>query len=1804
MAVLQSTSITGGLVMHGMSVGFMRLNASGAVVIDTNTYVTGGPYLPTAGGTISGVLTISTIEDGKLVLRAPAGDTSQWNYINFVGTDGVRDAYLGTDGGGNPQWWRDDNSLRITLGSVATINDVQIVTNSGTWGINVTGTAGSETLATVTGRGATTTSAVTFNAGITVNGTAYYTFSKPSTSSYQTVALFGTGAGGIFITSDNAIISKGAYYNNGWIATATAGSLIDLTANSNNPGIATFSGATVGSGVTFSATYKIWHEGNLTNLNQLTNGPGYITSSGSISGSAGSVPWSGVSTGYRTNYDLGFRPADNSSSYAGFRFATPGNDADAGYFLIRGGADSDVYTQDGITLVADKGWLTLAQRTTASKGVRIMTGTTSVTRLQIDSSGNTDVGLGAGTVTLYHGGASRFWTGSDGTRTQGWAYFQNTSQGLHWPGNNWHLHPASASDFIIRSGSNTDSALRFDTNGTTRGYVYAENDNTIGFLTNSRNWAFRTYSNGNALVYGYLTVNGAGTSSSIYMNDSDNGQREIHCNSDRIGFLTQAGNWGAWLYDGADWEAASSVRAPIFYDSNDTTYYLDPNSSSRLRYLYVGDGGSNWSNPGGWDTTLYISGVNHAIIRVENRQNNYHSALHSHTGQLPGVGSPGDYDFRITRNWSNRMVFYTGYTYSEGYLQAADSLRAPIFYDSQDTTYYLDLNSSSDSALRIRGGALFGANSTWGKYLYVGTNGRVGATATVAVTNGNLHIDCEDGYALYLNWYSTNNIYSRGNFGVGSDSASYRLHVHGTGYATSDFRAPIFYDSENTAYYGDFASTSRLNVLDANSIYTSGGLSTNGGNSLLGVQSPGGASRANGGSTETGAFKITFPAGIPVYGMFKLVIHIYEYGQRGNGYEIHCGGHMYPNYMYNRFQVQYGSSNTPLNVRYGNDGTYGCIWIGNIDTTWSYPQIWVSEFMMGYSNTSWTTWRSGWNISLVTSYGNSGAMDGPYTCDYGYAASAGSASTSSQVTINYNDNSNANYQLLWGSGNNVYGTGGVYVNPADDRVYANYFSSAYYMDVYTSAGSDYLRITDNQVYRPNGGILYLNWSSNANVALTGPSGGNVGVGNNSPSYKMHVSGDIYANGGWLRVSGSSGLYFESYAGGWHMQDSSYMRAYNGKSVHMNGGSVDYVGSLYLESGGQGVHLQPNTGSYGSLQVTNSRGGWHGIRFTGSNVNLMVNTTEVGFHNNASGWQMRWESGTGYVHKGSTGGGTSATILDSSNYTSWAAPRSYLDGLSVGFHVYGDANTYYPILISAHGHFGMHRYSISRSYSDTAPWDPISTGSHKGGLTLTFDWSSDIAWGGNDKSYRIIQFAESYTTMVAGMALPVTGGMLVWLRGGGAGGAFYRLHTPGGLTASATAYMSGYTAANGAFYGIRTDTSNVNSEIRSRFPVRDSGNSDMYVNNNIVLHAGNYNSYSPTLTGGNASGTWSINITGNSGYASSAGNADTVDGFHAAAFPYRSGNTTGYYQVADWMQFNTSAGLYWPSYYGAHFYPNNYNSYTQFRLDGSKNGYGGIVDSYSAVAGIMYDSGGNGGVYREANSRWYMYYHLGNDCMGIGTSSTNSGYSVYSNKGHFVNLSGSNVSGFYNYHSGGISSGAVVNAFTAEWTTYGASFNIVYKQGELSPSDMCHIYNQGGFYMKIFDGSSNRFHRWDDNGAVSINSSSQGSYTFNVTGDIYATADVIAFSDARVKEDVRTVENALDKVTKLRGVTYIKKDEENKKRKMGVIAQEVLEVLPEVVHEDNDGYYGVSYGNIVGVLIEAIKEQQKQIDELKQELKNK
>lgn len=103
------------------------------------------------------------------------------------------------------------------------------------------------------------------------------------------------------------------------------------------------------------------------------------------------------------------------------------------------------------------------------------------------------------------------------------------------------------------------------------------------------------------------------------------------------------------------------------------------------------------------------------------------------------------------------------------------------------------------------------------------------------------------------------------------------------------------------------------------------------------------------------------------------------------------------------------------------------------------------------------------------------------------------------------------------------------------------------------------------------------------------------------------------------------------------------------------------------------------------------------------------------------------------------------------------------------------------------------------------------------------------------------------------------------------------------------------------------------------------------------------------------------------------------------------------------------------------------------------------------------------------------------------------------------------------------------------------------------------------------------------------------------GSISALGNVTAFapSDARLKDNIEVIGAAVDTVKKLRGVSYTMKS--TGKREVGLIAQELKEVVPEVVREGSDGFYGVQYGHLVGLLVEAIKEQQVQIEDLKHQM---
>ena len=114
------------------------------------------------------------------------------------------------------------------------------------------------------------------------------------------------------------------------------------------------------------------------------------------------------------------------------------------------------------------------------------------------------------------------------------------------------------------------------------------------------------------------------------------------------------------------------------------------------------------------------------------------------------------------------------------------------------------------------------------------------------------------------------------------------------------------------------------------------------------------------------------------------------------------------------------------------------------------------------------------------------------------------------------------------------------------------------------------------------------------------------------------------------------------------------------------------------------------------------------------------------------------------------------------------------------------------------------------------------------------------------------------------------------------------------------------------------------------------------------------------------------------------------------------------------------------------------------------------------------------------------------------------------------------------------------------------------------------------------------------------------------GDLHLDGDVIAFSttisDQRLKDDVQTIDNALDKIESLRGVTYTwNKGGRKGQKDIGLIAQEVEKVLPEIVREkqmtllDGETYKTVDYEKLVGVLIESVKELSAKVKELENKL---
>ena len=360
----------------------------------------------------------------------------------------------------------------------------------------------------------------------------------------------------------------------------------------------------------------------------------------------------------------------------------------------------------------------------------------------------------------------------------------------------WDIYDDDSDTMSIRSNNGDHGEIIFrDSNSTNCGRIYFDDDNHWGFKSPDNEWQIYLERNARTILY-------------------YNGGQQAR---------TQNGYF----------EANNQLRTPIFYDSNDTNFYVDPNATSRLRGLTTVD---VITSPG-------ITGYASALVRRDNRtiapnedaagqlkfgftswnNNNsgpYADYLHLRSYTDSSGGSDNLLMFlksgRGMRLWQQSFNSGTAYSaYSDMAIYNSNPgggtnyrFYASQYYDSDDTGYVLDPNGNS----RIKH-IKVAATTSNARYDYAALEVRelnhAGAQSVNAQTAPRIGFHWGGRVASQIVLWDNGEIQIRNNPGTGYEDLRAQI-----GFFQGDVRAPRYYDSNNTGYYGDFASTSIMNILD------------------------------------------------------------------------------------------------------------------------------------------------------------------------------------------------------------------------------------------------------------------------------------------------------------------------------------------------------------------------------------------------------------------------------------------------------------------------------------------------------------------------------------------------------------------------------------------------------------------------------------------------------------------------------------------------------------------------------------------------------------------------------------------------------------------------------------------------------------------------------------------------------------------------------------------------------------------------------------------------------------------------------
>jgi hypothetical protein len=277
-------------------------------------------------------------------------------------------------------------------------------------------------------------------------------------------------------------------------------------------------------------------------------------------------------------------------------------------------------------------------------------------------------------------------------------------------------------------------------------------------------------------------------------------------------------------------------------------------------------------------------------------------------------------------------------------------------------------------------------------------------------------------------------------------------------------------------------------------------------------------------------------------------------------------------------------------------------------------------------------------------------------------------------------------------------------------------------------------------------------------------------------------------------------------------------------------------------------------------------------------------------------------------------------------------------------------------------------------------------------------------------------------------------------------------------------------------------------------------------------------------------------------------------------------------------------------FGAH-----YMDYSGYFVD-----YFGLVGTDgSGVDGLSNDTRG----LLATSSEGVKGYHYDSDNFGYLASADYGAYGKHFNTSNYGYLGGSTV-GAYGKHevsgSYGYLGGSSYGVYGYSSVSYGGRFDGgVYVNGTIVVDNKVQAEDSDGLHLATDEGAT-RLHV-NNSGYIGIHTTT-ASYPLDVDGDIECIA-LHETSDDRLKTNVQTLDNALDKVERLRGVSFEWNTEAESAgakagdRQIGVLASEVESVFPELVSTPEHGYKSVDYTKLTAVLIEAVKELQARVETL-------